>query len=60
MIKIKPTNFVPTVKSRVNKSVQSDLQNKLKKTLNVEVDLSGEEYGYYKVGGKVINIIFPR
>lgn len=60
MIKIKPQVLTASVKSKANKPVQKDLQKELKKASKVELDLSGEENGYFKVNGRFVNIIFPR
>lgn len=52
MIKIKPQLYSNIAKMSQNQSNHIKPQTK--------IDLSGEEYGYFKIGDRIIKTIFPR
>lgn len=60
MIKIKPAALNVPYKPKTGKKVVKNLAEKIKEVPKTKLDFSGEEEGYFKAGGRIINIVFPR
>lgn len=60
MIKIKPAVLNLPAKQKSGKNISKKLTEAMKETPKSKLDFSSEEDGYYKVGDRIINIIFPR